>query len=52
MIAQSGNRLVSLERESRAGAAVDAIVTPPPIAPEPQLYTAEVSVVFEIAAAR
>jgi uncharacterized protein YggE len=52
MIAQSGNRAAfAREREQQAGSA-DAVATPPPIAPEPQLYTAEVSVVFEIAAAR
>lgn len=49
MIAQSGNRGMRLERaatsESYGG------VTAPPIAAEPQLYTAEVSVVYEIGAA-
>jgi uncharacterized protein YggE len=49
MIAQSGNRAVY--RAAPAPAAPDAIVTPPPVAPEPQLYTAEVSVVFGIGAA-
>jgi hypothetical protein len=29
----------------------DSTVTPPPIAPEAQLYTAEVSVVFEVGSA-
>lgn len=48
MIAQSGNRAMFAPREAADG---QAYVAPPPIAPEPQLYTAEVSVVFEIAAA-
>ncbi|MGE0828908.1 MAG: SIMPL domain-containing protein [Hyphomonadaceae bacterium] len=52
MIAQSGNRAIMLTAARREGVAEDQIVTPPPIAPEPQLYTAEVSVVFEIAAPR
>ncbi len=48
MIAQSGNRAMFAAREATAG---EAYVTPPPIAPEPQLYTAEVTIVFEIGAA-
>jgi len=50
MIAQSGNRAVY--RARAASSVVDQIVSPPPVAPEPQLYTAEVSVVFEIGARR
>jgi uncharacterized protein YggE len=49
MIAQSGNRAVFAA--APASVAEQMVVTPPPIAPEPQLYTAEVSVVFEIGAA-
>ncbi len=48
MIVQSGNRAVFAPR---APIAPDEVVTPPPVAPEPQLYTAEVSVIFEIGAA-
>lgn len=50
MIAQSGNRALF-----RAGADIREQAAPiaaPTIAPEPQLYTAEVSVVYEIGAAR
>lgn len=52
MIGQSGNRAEEqiIVTGSRIGAA-DAVI-PPPIAPEPQLYTAEVMVVFEIAPPR
>ncbi len=48
MIAQSGNRAITRVREE---AVADALVSPPPVAPEPQLYTAEVSVVFQIGGA-
>ncbi len=48
MIAQSGNRAMFAPRQAQAE---EIVVTPPPIAPEAQLYTAEVSVVFEIGAA-
>ncbi len=48
MIAQSGNRAIRAESFARSD---DGPVTPPPIAPEAQLYTAEVSVVFEVGAA-
>jgi hypothetical protein len=48
MIAQSGNRAIMM----RARDSVEsAPVAPPPIAFEPQLYTAEVSVVYEVGAA-
>jgi uncharacterized protein len=47
LIAQSGNRGLRF----RAEAVADAPVAAPSIAPEPQLYTAEVSVVFAIAGA-
>lgn len=47
MISQSGNR--AMFRERSAGTLADQIVSPPPMAPEPQLYTAEVSIVYEIA---
>lgn len=49
MIAQSGNR--ALFRERAPGVIEDQVVSPPPVAPEPQLYTAEVSIVYEIAPA-
>lgn len=45
LIAQSGNRAIRAESFSRDA---DTGVTPPPITPEAQLYTAEVTVVFEI----
>jgi len=48
MIAQSGNRGMRFERAAMEAAEP---VTAPPIAAEPQLYTAEVSVVYEIGAA-
>ncbi|MBK6705921.1 MAG: SIMPL domain-containing protein [Caulobacteraceae bacterium] len=48
MIAQSGNRAVFAVRNAPPG---DQAVPPPAIAPEPLLYTAEVSVVFEVGAA-
>jgi uncharacterized protein YggE len=48
MIAQTGNRAIRAESFSRDA---DSTVTPPPIAPEAQLYTAEVSVVFEVGSA-
>jgi uncharacterized protein YggE len=48
MISQTGNRAVRAESFSRDA---DSAVTPPPIAPEAQLYTAEVSVVFEVGSA-
>jgi uncharacterized protein YggE len=48
MIAQTGNRAIRAESFARSA---DDAVTPPPIAPEAQLYTAEVSVVFEVGAA-
>lgn len=47
IIAQSGNRAIRAESFAREA---DASVTPPPITPEAQLYTAEVTVVFEIGA--
>ncbi|GAN00544.1 protein of unknown function DUF541 [alpha proteobacterium U9-1i] len=47
MIAQSGNRAVFAARN----APIDQAVMPPTIAAEPLLYTAEVSVVFEVGAA-
>lgn len=47
MIAQSGNR--AMFRERAPGTLADQVVSPPPMAPEPQLYTAEVSIVYEIA---
>ena len=50
MIAQSGNRAIMRERVA-ATAYEAAPVVAPPIAAEPQLYTAEVSVVYEIGAA-
>lgn len=49
MIAQSGNRAIFAARNQRTEA--DELVVAPPIAPEPLLYTAEVSVVFEVGAA-
>ncbi|MBI1340059.1 DUF541 domain-containing protein [bacterium] len=49
MIAQSGNRFEMIAVAASRLAAPDAIA-PPPIAPEPQLYTAEVSVVYEVGA--
>lgn len=49
MIAQSGNRAVFAQRASDG--AQDQLVMAPAIAPEPLLYTAEVSVVFEVGAA-
>jgi hypothetical protein len=50
MIAQSGNR--AMMRAAPTLMSEDgAAATPPPIAAEPQLYTAEVSVVFEITGA-
>lgn len=48
MFAQTGNRAII---NTRVNAPVDQLVTPPAIAPEPLLYTAEVSVVFEVGAA-
>ena len=48
IIAQSGNRGIREEFASASGGAGG--VTPPPIAPELQLYTAQVSVVFEVGA--
>lgn len=50
MIAQSGNRAIMVTARRREENVADQIVTPPPVAPEPQLYTAEVSIVYEIAA--
>lgn len=47
MIAQSGNRARFAGRREMAA---DAVVAAPTIAPENQLYTAEVSLVFEIGA--
>jgi uncharacterized protein YggE len=49
MIAQSGNRAIFAARG--APTEQDQLVIAPPIAPEPLLYTAEVSVVFEVGAA-
>lgn len=49
MIVQSGNRAIAYA-PARSMAMEDA-VTPPPMAPEPQLYTSEVSVVYEIGGA-
>ena len=49
MIVQSGNRAIAYAPPAMM--ATDAAVTPPPVAPEPQLYTSEVSVVYEIGAA-
>lgn len=49
MIAQSGNRAVYAARG--APMEQEQLVIAPPIAPEPLLYTAEVSVVFEVGAA-
>jgi hypothetical protein len=49
MIAQSGNRAVFAARAPEAYSQDQ--VTAPAIAPEPLLYTAEVSVVFEVGAA-
>jgi uncharacterized protein YggE len=46
MIAQSGNIAYARLMSAQDGAAP---VAPPPVAAEPQLYTAEVSIVFEIA---
>lgn len=48
VIAQSGNRAVL--RARAAESAPGELVSPPPIAPEAQLYTAEVSIVYEIGA--
>lgn len=50
MIAQSGNRLRSQIVVTASEAPAPMVA--PTIAPEPQLYTAEVSVVYEIGAAR
>ena len=49
MIVQSGNRAIAYA-PVRSMAMEDAI-TPPPVAPEPQLYSSEVSVVYEIGGA-
>lgn len=49
MIAQSGNRAVFRSRDEST-TMPDQLVSAPPVAPEPQLYTAEVSIVFEIGA--
>ena len=49
MIVQSGNRAIAYA-PARSMAMEDA-VSPPPIAPEPQLYSSEVSVVYEIGGA-
>jgi uncharacterized protein YggE len=49
IIAQSGNRALREADFARAPAPASG-VTPPPIAPEAQLYTAEVTVVFEVGA--
>ncbi|MBU6373497.1 MAG: SIMPL domain-containing protein [Alphaproteobacteria bacterium] len=49
MYAQSGNRGIRMERAAMADSA--PAVVAPPIAAEPQLYTAEVSVVYEVGAA-
>jgi uncharacterized protein len=49
IIAQSGNR--AIRAESFAMASGDTRIAPPPITPEAQLYTAEVTVVFEVGAA-
>lgn len=46
IIAQTGNRAMMMSRSVEPAAAV-----PPPIAFEPQLYTAEVTVVYEVGAA-
>jgi uncharacterized protein YggE len=48
VIAQSGNRAIRADVASFSGGASG--VTPPPITPEAQLYTAEVTVVFEVGA--
>lgn len=48
IIAQSGNRGIREEFARASGG--EGGVTPPPIAPELQLYTAQVSVVFEVGA--
>jgi uncharacterized protein YggE len=45
IIAQSGNRAMRYDASESAAAGA---VSPPPIAPEAQLYTSEVTVVFEI----
>lgn len=50
MIMQSGNRAQEQVFAAPAAPGEGAAIVPPPIAPEPQLYTAEVSVVFEIGA--
>jgi uncharacterized protein YggE len=50
MIAQSGNRAVFRGRD--ASVMMDTIVSAPVAAPEPQLYTAEVTVVFRIGGPR
>ena len=50
MIAQSGNRAVFAARGAPSAYQEQAVM-PPTIAPEPLLYTAEVSVVFEVGAA-
>jgi hypothetical protein len=46
IMAQSGNRALSFARS------VDAAVAAPPVAMEPQLYTAEVTVVYEVGPVR
>jgi uncharacterized protein YggE len=48
IIAQTGNRAM---RVSSMSAGMAPGIAPPPIAPEAQLYTAEVTVVFEVGAA-
>jgi len=48
IISQSGNR--ALREEVPVSGSAFAGATPPPITPEAQLYTAEVSVVFEVGA--
>jgi uncharacterized protein YggE len=50
IIAQSGNRAFR-EDMAVASASRDGPIAPPPITPEAQLYTAEVTVVYEVGAA-
>jgi uncharacterized protein YggE len=50
MIAQSGNRARVRQEVNTVSAEDSGSFASPPLAPEPQLYTAEVSVVFEIVA--
>ncbi|MET0547396.1 MAG: SIMPL domain-containing protein [Caulobacterales bacterium] len=49
MIVQSGNRAIAYA--PIVPTAGDMSVTPPPVAPEPQLYTSEVTIVYEIGGA-